>query len=109
MAHGMTCNCDDDGGIGGLPAVEETAATNSPAYWFLCDGNGNVGQILSASDQSVEARYEYDPYGNTLVAEEWDFSGIVDDNPFRFSTKYCDAELDDPGTPAAEGLYYYRF
>jgi len=35
VAHGMTCNCGDDGGIGGLPAVEETAATNSPAYWFL--------------------------------------------------------------------------
>jgi hypothetical protein len=87
VAHGMTCNCGDDGGIGGLLAVEETAATNSPAYWFLYDGNGNVGQILKASDQSVAARYEYDAYGETLVAEDWDFSGIVADNPFRFSTK----------------------
>jgi RHS repeat-associated protein len=96
----MTCNCDDDGGIGGLLAVEETAATNSPAYWFLCDGNGNVMQLLDASTLDVAAVYECDAYGDTLVAEDWDFSGIVDDNPFRFSTKYFDPET---------GLYYYGY
>ena len=81
VAHGMTCNCGDDGGIGGLPVVEETAATNSPAYWFLYDGNGSVGRVLRASDPSVAARYEYDPYGNTLVATG-DYAAA---NPFRFS------------------------
>jgi RHS repeat-associated protein len=97
------------GGIGGLLALEKTTGTNAGSYWYLYDGNGNVMQLLDASTLDIAAVYEYDAYGNTLVAEDWDFSGIVDDNPFRFSTKYCDAELDDPGTPAAEGLYYYGY
>jgi len=104
LARGMTRDCDDDGGIGGLLAVEETAATDSPAYWFLYDGNGNVGQVLRASDPSIAARYEYDPYGNTLVAEDWDFSGIVDDNPFRLSTKWLDTE-----TGTGQELYCYGY
>jgi RHS repeat-associated protein len=104
VAHGMTCNCDDDGGIGGLLALEKTTGTNAGSYWYLYDGNGNVMQLLDASTLDVAAVYEYDAYGNTLVAEDWDFSGIVDDNPFRFSTKWFDTEL---GT--GHELYYYGY
>jgi hypothetical protein len=43
------------GGIGGLLAVEESAVTGSPAYWFLYDANGNVGQVIRASDQTLAA------------------------------------------------------
>jgi RHS repeat-associated protein len=100
VAHGMTCNCDDDGGIGGLLALEKTTGTNAGSYWYLYDGNGNVMQLLDASTLDVAAVYEYDAYGNTLVAEDWDFSGIVDDNPFRFSTKWLDTET---------GLAYYGY
>ncbi len=90
------------GGIGGLLAVEETAAEGSPSYWFFYDGNGNVGQILSASDQGIAARYEYDPYGTMLVAE----GAYAAANPFRFSTKWCDTE---PGTGHESYYYGYRY
>jgi len=64
------------GGIGGLLAVEETATENSPCYWFLYDGNGNVGQIIKASDQTTVAKYEYDPFGNLIAASGTTFSQI---------------------------------
>ncbi len=53
------------GGIGGLLAVEDVAGGggSSNSYWYFYDANGNVGQLLKASDRSVAAHYEYDPYG----------------------------------------------
>ncbi len=77
------------GGVGGLLAIREGTESHLPAY----DGNGNVIALVKASDQSVSARYEYGPFGETLVVEE---TGVS--NPFRFSTKYFDRET---------GLYYY--
>jgi RHS repeat-associated protein len=84
-------------GVAGLLAVEEMSGTNAGSYWYLYDGNGNIGQVTSATDQSVAARYEYDPYGNKLVAE----GPYADTNPFRFSTKYRDGEV------TGNELYYY--
>lgn len=84
------------GGIGGLLAVEETAGTNAGSYWFLYDGNGNVGQVIRASDQSTAARYEYDPYGNSIVSD----GAYANANPFRFSSKQFDAETT---------FYYYVY
>ncbi len=78
------------GGIGGSLAVEETATSGSPSYWFFYDGNGNVGQLVKASDQTTAARYEYDPYGNTIVKA----GDYADANPYRFSTKWFDAETN---------------
>ena len=51
--------------------------------------------LVKASDQSISARYEYGPFGETLVVEE---NGVS--NPFHFSTKYLDSET---------GLYYYGY
>jgi RHS repeat-associated protein len=82
------------GGIGGLLAAQEVAPLTDCLY--LYDGNGNVGQVLDAEDGSIVAKYEYDPYGNTLVSAGTYASG----NPFRFSTKYADDET---------GLYYYGY
>jgi RHS repeat-associated protein len=76
------------GGVGGLLAIREGTESHLPAF----DGNGNVMTLVKASDQSVSARYEYGPFGETLVVEE------NVSNPFRFSTKYHDSET---------GLYYY--
>jgi len=42
------------------------------------------------------AHYEYDPYGNLVIAE----GSAAQDNPFRFSTKYLDGET---------GWYYYGY
>ncbi len=89
------------GGIGGLLAVEETAAQGSPGYWFFYDGNGNVGQIMYVDNLSGDpaAKYEYDPYGN-IIGPDHDADGDWRDdagpyalaNPFRFSTKCFDDE-----------------
>jgi RHS repeat-associated protein len=87
---------DQAGGIGGLLACQEMTGEHQGSYWFLYDGNGNVGQVVRADNQAIAARYEYDPYGNTLVAE----GAYADANPFRFSTKWFDAEI---------GLYYYGY
>ena len=39
------------GGIGGLLACEEPQAPGGPKrYWFLYDGNGNLTQVLDATD-----------------------------------------------------------
>jgi RHS repeat-associated protein len=78
------------GGIGGLLARVESSTTHN----FLHDGNGNVGQLINAATGTTDAQYEYDPYGNSIVA-----TGVfAATNPYRFSTKYLDGET---------GLYYY--
>ncbi len=79
------------GGVGGLLAIREGSESHLPAF----DGNGNVMALVKGSDQSISARYEYGPFGETLVVEE---NGVS--NPFRFSTKYLDSET---------GLYYYGY
>ncbi len=93
------------GGIGGLLATEEPQTTGeSKKHWFTYDANGNVGQLLKyvagTSTVTLAAHYEYDPYGNVIVADDVDSSGIVSANPIRFSTKWFDVET---------GLYYYGY
>ncbi|MCP5404606.1 MAG: hypothetical protein H6922_00055, partial [Pseudomonadaceae bacterium] len=77
------------GGVGGLLAVKEGSASYYPTF----DGNGNVSEYLD-SNNVVQAHYEYDAFGNTLVAT----GPKKDDFAHRFSNKYHDAET---------GLYYY--
>lgn len=78
------------GGVGGLLAVKQGSALHYPAY----DGNGNVTEYLDAN-KAVAARFEYDPFGNTVV--NTDTTGQF---PYRFSTKPVDAET---------GLHYYGY
>jgi RHS repeat-associated protein len=62
---------------------------------------GNVGQLIDIDDPNnptVANKYEYDAYGNTLVATE-----AYAANPFRFSTKW----RDEPVT--GHELYYYGY
>jgi len=93
---------DGAGGIGGLLATEDVADTKD--YYYLYDASGNVGQVLDASDGSIAAKYEYDPYGNNLLdPNDPNESGpYAADNPFRFSTKYWD---DETGL----GYWGYRY
>ena len=78
------------GGIGGLLSVYDADAEDD--YVYFCDANGNVGQVVdlgaAGAGTSVVAHYEYDPFGN--VANQ--SGAYADANPFRFSTKYFDAE-----------------
>ena len=69
------------GGIGGF--LSWIRGTN--AYSYCADANGNVTDLLSASaPTNIAAHYEWDPYGNPLVA-----TGVeAENNVFRFSSKY---------------------
>lgn len=102
------------GGVGGLLAVYDTAGTTSTSddasYGYLYDTNGNVGQLVDFADGSLAAKYEYDPYGGPLLdAANASVSGpYAATNPFRFSTKYFDDEVDYADT-ANDGLYYYGY
>ncbi|MBK8915062.1 MAG: hypothetical protein IPM64_10770 [Phycisphaerales bacterium] len=111
------------GGIGGLLAVLDTNNTTTTSddrsFAYCYDANGNVGQLvewasgaggssgMAWSAGRLAATYEYDPYGN-IVGPDADGDGNIaeeagtyaDINPFRFSTKFLDAET---------GLYYYGY
>ncbi len=88
----LSRSMDGAGGIGGLLAVVDDTGSQMA---FLYDANGNVGQLVDEQG-AVVGRYEYDAFGNVLVAE-----GVAaNDNAWRFSTKYADQET---------GLVYYGY
>ena len=91
------------GGFGGLVFETQhstTANSGQPPSTSLLtpcyDGNGNVLGLLNAATGAMEARYEYDAFGNVLRATGPAAKG----NPIRFSAKYNDVET---------GLVYYGF
>ena len=71
------------GGVGGLLAIKAGEESFLPGY----DGNGNVMALVKSSNQSISASYTYGAFGEAIQADE---VGVA--NPFRFSTKYHDAE-----------------
>ena len=78
------------GGVGGLLLVRQGGAVYQAGY----DAGGNVTTLVDAATGRVAASYDYDAFGNTLKA----VGEFAASNPFRFSTKYADAET---------GLVYY--
>ena len=81
------------GGVGGLLEVNDGV---NGAHFCAYDGNGNVTALVKASDGTISANYEYDPFGNVIRA-----TGLMAfANPFRFSTKFQDDE---------SGLLYYGY
>jgi RHS repeat-associated protein len=84
------------GGIGALLSITDYSTATPMTYLPFYDGNGNVTGLTDAASGSVVATYDYDPFGN-LLASSGPAAGI---NPFRFSTKYFDAE---------SGLYYFGY
>ncbi|MDT8379657.1 MAG: RHS repeat-associated core domain-containing protein [Desulfotignum sp.] len=84
----------DAGGVGGLLARIDEPGNRQ--HVFFHDAGGNVGQMIDALDGAVKASYEYCPFGN-VIRQSGD---SVDDNPFRFSTRYQDDET---------GLLYYGY
>lgn len=85
------------GGVGGL--LKETDYTFGMTHHFAAyDGNGNVTALVNATDSTITARYEYDPFGKPLRAT----GSQARKNPIRFSSKWQDEE--------SGWLYYgYRF
>jgi RHS repeat-associated protein len=83
----------DAGGIGGLLWLAQNAA--QPTNDFVAfDGNGNVVALVDANTGSNTTQYAYGPFGEAVRAD----GPAAKSNPFRFSTKYTDAET---------GLLYY--
>jgi len=77
------------GGVGGLLMFTHhgsLVATHFSAY----DGNGNVVVLVSASDGSPTAHYEYGPFGEPIRVS----GPAATLNPFRFSTKRTDPTTD---------------
>jgi RHS repeat-associated protein len=87
------------GGVGGVLIVEEkpgsTTGVAVGAYYPLCEGNGNIAQLLDAPG-GVAAHYDYDAFGNVTVAT----GPAAVCNPGRFSTK--------PQDPVS-GFHYYGY
>jgi RHS repeat-associated protein len=77
------------GGVGGLVAMSKHGPTIY-TYPVSSDANGNVVAV------GTDTIFEYDAFGNTVRAT----GPLVNDMPFRFSTKFHDVE---------SGLYYYGY
>jgi RHS repeat-associated protein len=73
------------GGVGGLLGISDFQTSNS--YALAYDANGNVSELIDGSG-NIAAHYEYDPFGNAVVAT----GSYATANPWRFSTKPVDAE-----------------
>ncbi len=86
------------GGVGGLLATCLNSVSGAPTYYPTYDGNGNVTEYLDGSG-AVQSHYEYDPFGNDITPAGTAGS-LHNSFPFRFSTKYLDAE---------SGMYYYGY
>ena len=84
----MSQSLQGAGGIGGLLARIDVGAGKTHHYFY--DANGNVGQLVAVDDGGVAAAYEYDPYGK-IIASKGEF---VENNSFKFSTKYYDREYE---------------
>lgn len=86
------------GGVGGLLSCLDTQGTattsDDKTYVYAYDGGGNVTELFDVATGAIAGHYEYDAYGNLIA--QW--GAYADENPFRFSTKYFDAETK---------LYYY--
>ena len=82
-------------GVGGLIGIRKHDGISwSDTYYPSYDGNGNLMGIYQ-SNGTPRAEYEYGAYGKLLRAS----GDLADLNPFRFATKYLDAET---------GLYQYQ-
>ena len=87
------------GGIGGLLArTDNSKLIIGDAFataFYHADGNGNVTYLLY-QNQTLAAKYLYDPYGNMLGMS----GSLAAANHYRFSSK----EWNDN-----DGLYYYLY
>lgn len=87
---------DEAGGIGGLTFIRFHLENKTLAV--AADGQGNTAALYDMEDASLQATFEYGPFGEPLRASG-PFAAV---NPFRFSTKYEE--------PETGWLYYgYRY
>jgi len=80
---------DGAGGIGGLVGIieEDGAGLVTRTLLPVQDGLGNITAVIDQATGRTVARYDYGPFGEPLAE-----SGEVDACPFRWQTKWYDAE-----------------
>ncbi len=76
------------GGVGGLISVTRDADATTNTYLYCFDGNGNVVNLIDASDSTIAATYEYSPFGKLNRST----GPMATNNPVRWSTKHTDNE-----------------
>ncbi len=98
----LTGTLRDAGGIGGLLFIERTnhQEQTNEVWYPVYDGIGNVVALIDAVSGGMVASYEYDAFGKPIRAT----GTAANYNPFRFSTKYTDAET----SLTYYGLRYYN-
>ena len=79
------------GGVGGVLALTQRSNGTPSTAVYAFDGNGNVSALINATDGTEVARYEYDPFGQTIRAD----GTLAKINPIRFSTQYADDNTGD--------------
>jgi YD repeat-containing protein len=86
----MSGSIQGAGGVGGFLGMKVHSGTfANKRYAAINDSGGNVVGMLDLENyQTPAAEYEYSPLGEPLRA----FGTIAKENPWRFSTKYFDAE-----------------
>jgi RHS repeat-associated protein len=89
---------DGAGGVGGQiiqrhHSTSTTVNNSQPppngAHAPCFDGNGNITELVNLTTNTLSARYEYGPFGETISV---DGGAVAETNPFRFSSKYLDVE-----------------
>jgi RHS repeat-associated protein len=101
-----TCKSKDCDISGGLPLAEEldSGGDTIASHYYAADGNGNI-TLMTTESGTVEGAWRYSTYGGPIT-----YSGaptpstFATRNPFRFSTKYMDHEVETRG-----GIYYYGY
>lgn len=78
------------GGIGGLLFSSVRVGTSAIQNYFCFDGNGNVSALVSATNSTVNASYEYGPFGEVIRST----GPMAKVNPFAFGTYFYDWETD---------------
>ncbi len=97
------------GGVGGLLMAEvitvASGVSSTPVpHYYHYDGNGNVIALTDASGNS-EGRYRYTAFGTTTLTSG--LSTYATAQPYRFSTKYRDTEVETQHGMYSYGYRYY--
>ncbi len=73
----------------GKESSSSSSGSNYVHHYYFYDGNGNVGQLVESGNNDIVAHYEYDAFGNQIVAS----GPLAQSTHYRFSTKYIHDEF----------------
>lgn len=91
----LSGSLQDAGGIGSLLARTESNSGSLQSAYYHCDNVGNITMLID-TNQSVVARYFYEPFGSVIASS----GPLADANLYRFSSKEAHEQ---------SGLVYYLY